>query len=222
MISAIIPAKNEGKTIGEVIQGTQPFVDEVIVVVGKDNSDNTEIIARNFNCKVIKDNGKGKGDAMKLGYKQASGDTIVYIDGDASHIPQDIPKLVKPILNDDADLVIASRYLGGSDEFFGNLDKFLRVIGSQIILYGINLRYKTRLTDSQNGFRAIKKKVLEKLGLEENITTIEQEMVMKCLKKGYRVEEIASHEFARKFGHSHIKLSKVWLRYLWCFIKGLF
>jgi hypothetical protein len=78
------------------------------------------------------------------------------------------------------------------------------------------------LTDSQNGFRAIKTKVARDLGLKENITTIEQEITIKCLKKGYRIGEIPSHEFERKHGQSVIKLRKVWFRYIWSVIKNIF
>ena len=84
---------------------------------------------------------------------------------------------------------------------------------------GINWRYKVNLTDSQNGFRAIRTDVIRNLDLKENITTIEQEMTMKCLKKGHVVGEVPTHEYAREFGDSTIKLRKVWLRYVTNFLK---
>ena len=74
----------------------------------------------------------------------------------------------------------------------------------------------------QNGFRAIKTSVAKSLNLKENITTIEQEMVMKSLKKGCRIGEIPSHEYERKHGTSVIILKKVWFRYIYSFIKNLF
>jgi dolichol-phosphate mannosyltransferase len=77
------------------------------------------------------------------------------------------------------------------------------------------------LTDSQNGFRAIKKDVILSLKLKENITTIEQEMTMKCLKKGFIITEVPTHEYSRKYGESVIKLRKVWFRYVYSFIKHL-
>jgi len=91
-----------------------------------------------------------------------------------------------------------------------------------LILIGINLRWKQKLTDSQNGFRAIRRDVVCSLGLKENITTIEQEMTMKCLKKGYIVSEVPTHEYARQYGESSIKLWKVWFRYIYSFVKNLF
>jgi hypothetical protein len=96
------------------------------------------------------------------------------------------------------------------------------MIGSDIILIAINYRWKCHLTDSQNGFRAVRTLAARDLNLKENITTIEQEMTMKFLKKGYKIEEIPAHEYARKHGQSSIRLRKVWFRYVWSVIKNLF
>lgn len=164
---------------------------------------------------------KERGAAVRLGIKKAKGDILVFMDGDGSHNPCDIPKLLKPIMKKKADLVIASRGKGGSDELHGDLEKTLRLIGSAIITLIINWRFGVDLTDSQNGFRAIKKKVAQDLNLKENIFTIDQEMIIKALKKGYKIIEIASHEYERKYGRSKIRLSTMSWRYLWCLIKDI-
>jgi hypothetical protein len=78
-----------------------------------------------------------------------------------------------------------------------------------------------RLTDSQNGFRAIRTTVARDLGLREDITTIEQEMTIKTLAKGYRMGEVPVHEYARGFGESKIKLSRVSFRYVYSWLKYL-
>ena len=117
---------------------------------------------------------------------------------------------------------IGSRGRGGSDELHGDVEKLLRMMGSDLILIAINLRWKQNLTDSQNGFRAIRTEVARSLDLKENITTIEQEMTMKCLKQGYRVSEVPTHEYKRQFGESTIKLPKVAFRYVYSFLANLF
>jgi len=96
-----------------------------------------------------------------------------------------------------------------------------RIIGSQIITQGINWRFGVHLTDSQYGFRAIKTSVARALNLKENITTIEQEMIIKSLHRGFRLVEVPIHEYRRKYGLSVISLRRVswqyvlsWLRYL--------
>jgi hypothetical protein len=146
----------------------------------------------------------------------------VFIDADGSHDPNDIPKLVGPIKADKSDLVIGSRQTGGSDELHGTLEQFIRYIGSQLIMLAINYRWNVRLTDSQNGFRAIRRDAAVQLGLRANLTTIEQEMLMLALKKGFRVSEIPSHEYERRWGVSKVVVWKVWFAYVWSVLRNLF
>jgi len=77
------------------------------------------------------------------------------------------------------------------------------------------------LSDTQNGYRAIRTDVLKALGLRENSTTIEQEMVMKTLAAGYRVAEVPSHEHPRSHGRSHINIWRVMPRYAYCLAANL-
>jgi len=220
-LSIIIPTKNEEKNIRDIIAKCKRYSDDIIVIDAH-SEDKTQDLAKSLNTEVYLDNRKGKGEAMRLGILKAKKDIIVFIDADGSHDPDDIPKIVSPILEGKADHVSTSRMKGGSDELHGDMGKFIRMIGSDIITMGINYRFGADLTDSQNGFRAIKREVAKKLDLKENITTIEQEMIIKTLKKGYRMVEVPSHEYARKYGSSRITISKVWIRYLYSWIKYLF
>jgi len=220
-VSIVIPAKNEEKTIKEIINKCRPYGDEILVVDGH-SQDKTREFAESLGIKVILDNGKGKGDALRCAIKKVKEDIIVFIDADGSHDPNDIPKLIKPIIRGEAEHVTGSRKLGGSEELHGDINKFLRVLASDIIILGINYRFGVKLSDSQNGFRAIKTSLARKLNLKENITTIEQEMIIKTLRAGYRMAEVPAHEYKRKYGESVIKLRKVGFRYLYSFLKYLF
>jgi len=219
-VSLVIPARNEERCIAEVIEKSLPFVDEIVVVDGH-SADRTVEISESYGVRVVKDNKRGKGEAIRVGAVAASHPIVVFMDADGSHDPADIPSLVEPILADQADLVIGSRATGGSDELHGDIDKLFRMMGCDIILIGINKRWKQNLTESQNGFRAIRTDVIRSLNLKENITTIEQEMLMKTLKRGHIVTEVPTHEYSRKYGESSIKLHKVWFRYIYSFIKNL-
>lgn len=220
-VSIIVPTKNEEKNVKNILERVKNFGDEILVVDGH-STDNTRSVAESLGVRVVLDNGKGKGDGIKKGIEEAQGDILVFIDADGSHIAEDIPKLVKPIKEGQADLVIASRRSGGSDELYGDFNKFLRESGSHLITLLINKRFKIYLTDSQNGFRAVKKEVAQDLNLKEDITTIEQEMLIKILKKKYRVVEISSHEYARQDGVSCIKLRNVFWRYIYSCLKYLY
>ncbi|MEW6609956.1 MAG: glycosyltransferase family 2 protein [bacterium] len=201
--SVIIPTRNESEGIKQIIEQVKPYADEVIVVDGH-STDNTREIASQSGVKVILDNKKGKGDAYRVGISVAKNDIVAFIDADGSHEPKDIPGLIEPIIQNKADLVIASRMLGGSDEFHGNFSNYVRMVGGGLITLIINLRFKTTLTDCLNGFRAIKKGVALNLNLKANQFDIEHEMIMKCLKKGYRICEVPSHEYERKWGNSKL------------------
>lgn len=217
----MIPTRDEEGLIAEIIQFVRAYADEVLVVDGH-SRDRTREIATAAGARVILDRGKGKGDAIRLALDEAAGDIVVFIDADGSHEPRDIPAMIAPILAGEADMVVGSRGKGGSDELHGTVGQLIRYIGSQLIMLAINYRWNVRLTDSQNGFRAIRRDVGRKLGLTSNLTTIEQEMLMKALKQGFRVSEIPSHEYERRWGTSKVVVWKLWVAYVWSFLRNLF
>jgi glycosyltransferase involved in cell wall biosynthesis len=219
-ITVVIPTKDEEGLVGEIVDSVRPYADEVLVIDGH-SRDRTREIAVEHGARVVLDHGRGKGEALRLAFDEAAGDVVVFIDADGSHEPKDIPAMIAPILAGNADMVVGSRGKGGSDELHGTLEQLIRYVGSQIIMLAINYRWNVRLTDSQNGFRAIRRDVGQRLGLTSNLTTIEQEMLMKCLKQGFRVSEIASHEYERKWGQSKVVVWKLWFAYLWSYFRNI-
>jgi dolichol-phosphate mannosyltransferase len=219
-VTVVVPAKDEEGLIGEIVDSVKPYADEVLVVDGR-SKDRTRAIAVDHGARVIQDHGRGKGEALRIALEQATHEIVVFIDADGSHDPRDIPRLVAPIQAGQFDLVIGSRGKGGSDELHGTIEQFIRYLGSQVITLAINYRWNVRLTDSQNGYRAIRRDVGMKLGLTSDLTTIEQEMLMKALKQGYRVSEVPSHEYERRWGTSKVVVWKLWFAYGWSFLKNL-
>ncbi len=220
-ISVVIAAKNEAETIGDIVRESLEYCQEVLVLDGH-SEDETMMLAEQAGARVFLDNRKGKGAALRQGIAEVRGDIIVFLDADGSHSPKDIPSLTASILAGDCDHVTGSRMMGGSDELHGDIGKFIRMLGSDIITLGINYRFKVRLTDSQNGFRAILTETARQLDLREDITTIEQEMIIKTLKKGYRMTEVPAHEFKRIHGDSRINVNRVAYRYVYSWLKYLF
>lgn len=221
-ITVVIPAFNEEKTIKKVVTEAKPFCDAIIVALAKKSRDKTGKIAQSLGAGIIRDNGKGKGDGMRCAINEIKDGIVVFIDADGSHVPEDIPKILGPIRRGKADMVIGSRYLGGSEELHGDFDKFLRMFFSMCIAQIMNLRFRASIMDTQNGFRAIKANVAKELNLTSNHTEIETEMCMKCLKKGFKIVEVPSRELKRKFGKSNISLTKDGFKYMWAVIKNLF
>jgi len=220
LVAVVIPAKDEEKTIGGIVEKTKKYARDVIVVDGH-SVDATSSEALKKGAVVIRDHGLGKGDAIRSSIPMITKKFVIFLDGDGSHDPDDIPRLMEPLLKNEADHVSGSRLLGGSSELHGGFDEFLRLMGSSLITALIGWKFKIRISESQNGFRAIKTDVLKDLGLKENGTTVEQEMIIKTLKKGYRLAEVPAHEYRRTFGVSHIRIGKVWWRYLYSLIKNL-
>lgn len=212
-ISVIVPTRNEAANLRPVLETVVPFADELLVVDGH-STDETREIAASYGAKVILDNNQGKGDAIRVGIAHATGDILVFVDADGSHDPCDIPALVKPIVDGVADHVSGSRMLGGSDELHATLHQFVRLFGSQLITLSVNYTQNVRFTDCQNGFRAIRREVAQALDLQEKITTIEQEMVIKSVRSGYRLVEVATHEYVRANGESNFRVTDVWTTYV--------
>jgi dolichol-phosphate hexosyltransferase len=220
-LTVVIPTLDEAETLREIVEECRPFSNDILVVDGH-SRDGTVEIAHNLGVRVIFDHQKGKGEAIRTAIPHIQRDITVFVDADGSHEPRDIPRLIEPILEGRADHVSASRLLGGSSELHGGFDECFRLMGSSFITACINHRFKVRLSESQNGFRAIRTEVLRRLGLRENITTIEQEMIIKTLKLGYRMAETPSHELKRKAGYSKITVRKVAFRYVWSMFKYLY
>ena len=218
---AVIPAKQEAPSLPDVIERTRRYAGEVIVVVGR-STDGTLELAAQSGASVLTDGGRGKGEAIRRAIPHIRTPITVLLDADGSHDPEDIPLLVEPILAGQADHVSASRLRGGSSELHGGFDEFFRLTGSSLITACINRRFGCRLSESQNGFRAILTSVLRQLDLRENTTTIEQEMIIKTLRRGFRMAEVPSHEHPRTHGASHIRVWRSAPRYGFSLVKYLF
>ena len=95
-VTVVIPARNEAPSIRAIIEGCKLYADEILVVDGH-STDGTPEIAADLGARVVTDNGIGKGDAIRVGIAEATGDVIVFIDADGSHSPDDIPGMVQPI-----------------------------------------------------------------------------------------------------------------------------
>jgi len=219
-VTCVILAKNEAKTIAEVVKGAARFAHEVVVMDGH-STDETAAVAKSAGVRVHSDPGKGKGSAIRQSLQLIDTEVVVFMDADGSHDPADIAKLVLPIVKDRADLCVGSRFTGGSEEFSINVGQLIRTIGNIAMNIAINKRWKVELTDTLNGFRAVRRQAALSVGLRENTHTIEQEMIMKMLRYGYRVTNVPTHEYKRQFGKSHIHIWKEWPKFVWCVLINL-
>ena len=167
-VTVIVPAKNEEKNIGPVIDAIKKSTNAKIIVIDDNSSDNTSAIVKQRGIKVLKNPGKpGKGRVIKFAIDNVTSDIIVFMDADLSHNAEDIPSLVKPIVDGEASMVVASRLIVGSEELFAKITEWIRGIGVVLSTHIINLLYNIKLTDIHNGFRSIKLDIAKQLNLKE-------------------------------------------------------
>jgi glycosyltransferase involved in cell wall biosynthesis len=206
-VSVIIPAYNEEKTIGNVLSNTIDVMDGQIhpyeiIVVDDGSTDQTGRLASQYKATLITNqSNKGKGYSLRRGFCRAQGQIIVTIDSDGEHQPKEIPDLLEPVLNG-VDMVGGSRFLGNSRHFTTRLN----TVGNNLFNFTITLLTGTAITDSQSGFRAVKKSVLDRLSLESDGYEIETEIAVKSILNGFVFEEKPITCHRREYNASKVKI----------------
>ncbi|WP_409199486.1 glycosyltransferase family 2 protein [Methanobrevibacter sp. DSM 116169] len=184
---ALIPAYDEEVAIGSVVLRCLQYVDDVLVI-DDGSSDKTSEISKLAGAKVIT-HGKnlGKGMALKSGFDVLDYyDIIVTIDGDGQHNPDEIPKLLQPIIEGNADFVNGSRYLNGPEE---NTPSYRRV-GQKVLDIATNISSSVDVTDSQSGFRAFSKKTCDSFKFRDTGFGIESEMLADAAEDYLKIVEV--------------------------------
>jgi glycosyltransferase involved in cell wall biosynthesis len=206
-VSVVIPAFNEEKNVAKVLSGTIEVMDQLnlpyeIIFVDDGSTDKTALIASSFKVNVITNKqNRGKGYSLKRALQHASGDVIVTIDSDGEHKPKEIAPLLGAVLNG-IDVAAGSRFLSNHTGVTSKLNQ----IGNHFFNLTIMSLTGKRVTDSQTGFRAIKRDVLEKLNLQSDGYEIETEITVKSLKNGFTFRELPITVERRKFGASKLKI----------------
>ncbi len=206
LLSVIIPVYNEELTIGNIIDRTKKALQQIgldfeIIVVDDRSHDRSLEVAKKRNVRLysLKQH-LGKGYVLRAGFAKAKGDIIVTIDSDGSHRPEELREVLAPVLQDKADMVIGSRYMNHKQVAARKLNAF----GVRIFNYLIQLFTGVAVTDSQSGYRAMKREVLDKQKLYAREYEIESEMLVKTAKAGFRVAEVPISFEQRTYGHSGV------------------
>ncbi len=186
-IAVIIPALDEEAAIGGVVREVPRDLVVQVIVVDNGSVDRTAEVAQAAGARVIPEPMRGYGAACLAGAMAArDADILVFLDGDRSDDPSELPVVVRPILNGQADLVIGSRISGFPEE--GALTSHQR-FGNRLVTRMLRLLYGLKLTDI-GPFRAIGADILRDLGMEHKTYGWPVEMIVKAAKKGYRVVNV--------------------------------
>ena len=189
-ITVVIPAFNEQKTISQIVQTAKLYADDVLVV--DDGSDDlTGELALRVGATVIRiPKNAGKGNALGTGMSTAAMNgcgIVVCLDADGQHDPSDIPKIVQPIIDGNADMVIGSRFLSRETK---DLIPAYRKIGQSILTSATNIGNPVKISDSQSGYRVFRKDIIGRFSFSERGMGIESEMIRDAVRSGARIQEV--------------------------------
>jgi len=201
--AVIIPALNEAGNIAELVKQTLDQVVDWVIVVDNGSVDETAVLAEEAGAKVIAEPRRGYGYACAAGTAVAlalNADILIYMDGDFSSLPQELPRLITPIIENQADLLLGSRMLGHiADGAMPPHQRFGNWLSSRLM----NSLYDISVTDL-GPYRAIRADTIRELDMQEMTFGWPTEMMVKVAKKNGRVLEVPVSWHTRRSGKSKV------------------
>ena len=200
-VAVIIPALNEAGNIGKLVQEVLAIAPLEVIVVDNNSTDSTADEARAAGAIVVIASQRGYGYACAAGESAAqNADILVFMDGDYSFSPADLPLLLSPIFEDQADMVLGSRALGLMES--GAMPPHQR-FGNWMVSRLMNMLYGLSITDL-GPYRAIRKQLLNELDMQEMTYGWPTEMIVKAARRGARIVEVPVSYKSRRFGNSKV------------------
>ncbi|MEU8964008.1 glycosyltransferase family 2 protein [Streptomyces sp. NPDC048491] len=210
-VSVVIPAMNEAKNLPHVFRTLPDWIHEVVLVDGN-STDDTVQVARELwpDVVVVKQVGKGKGDALISGFAACTGDIVVMVDADGSADGEEIVSYVSALVGG-ADFAKGSRFAngGGTDDMTP-----IRKLGNAVLCGIVNRKFGARYTDLCYGYNAFWKHCLDKIVLDCSGFEIETLINIRIVKAGLRVQEVPSYEYNRIHGVSNLSAVRDGIRVL--------
>ena len=202
-IAVLIPCHNEEPTVAGVVTAFRAQLPEADIYVFDNNStDRTVECALSVGAIVLREARQGKGFVIQTMFRRVEADIYVMVDGDATYPAEEVHRLIKPILEDDADMVVGSRLHSDTKSEFRQLNRW----GNRLVLTLLNSFFGVHLTDILSGYRAFNRKFVKGLPLFGGGFEIETELTIKAVARGWRIIEIPTTLTSRPEGsHSKIK-----------------
>ena len=191
-LSVLIPVYNEEKTVARVVSRVAALpLNTEIIIVDDCSSDGTRSTLEKLKDiadikLVFKKENAGKGAALRTGLEYVTGDYIVIQDADLEYDPLDIPKLLIPLVKDEADIVYGSRFIGEEVQD----ESWVHRMGNAVLTGASNMLSGLKLTDMETCYKAFGKHVLKDIHIEQNRFGIEPEITAKLARRGYKFCEV--------------------------------
>lgn len=229
-LSIIIPVYNEKKTILEVlrrIDGVVLNVGKEVVIVDDCSTDGTQdilrILDKNKYKIVLKKKNEGKGAAIKVGLREATGDIVIFQDADLEYDPGDYRAMIQPILDSKTEIVLGVRTKADRNKLkYKSLYNWISWLGGKVITWTTNILFWNNASEYEGCLKAFTKKLLDSIEVKANGFEYDNELVCKILKRGHKTIDIPIKYFPRDYNEGkHIKLQDG-IKILWTIIKYRF
>jgi glycosyltransferase involved in cell wall biosynthesis len=201
-LSVVIPCFNEVQTIAQVIDAIKaaPVKSIEIIIVDDCSTDGTRSVLEQCESRVDRviyhSHNQGKGAALRTGFAAATGDVVIVQDADLEYDPQDFPRMIEPILQNKADVVFGSRFMGSAPH---RVVYYWHMLGNQFLTTLSNMLTNINLSDMETCYKAFRREIIQSIVIEENRFGFEPEITAKLAKLDCRIYEVGISYYGRTY-----------------------
>ena len=222
-LSVVIPCYNEAATIARILDAVHasPWLQKEIIVVDDCSTDGTRALLTGelrgrIDQLVLQETNRGKGAALRSGIRHATGELVIIQDADLEYDPQEYPRMLTPIVEDRADVVFGSRFMGDRPH---RVLYFWHRVGNGLLTLLSNMLTNLNLTDMETCYKAFRREVIQAIVIEEDRFGFEPEVTAKVARLGVRIFEVGISYYGRTYAEGKKISYRDGFRAIYCILK---